>query len=116
VNIAIGISVAVRHDDYTTQLQARSWSSSNVEVSGYTELVQHVRADARQRFDAAARADSADAATVSGMTLSIWEIEPGEGHIDHAAECRVVGNSVARFHRGEQAISSTLTVLPLRGA
>jgi uncharacterized protein YbjQ (UPF0145 family) len=114
VNIAIGISVAVRHDDYATQMQARPWSSSNVEVAGYTELVQQVRADARRRFDAAASADGADVATVSGMTLSIGAIEPGEGHTDHVAECRVVGNSVARFHQGGHAISSTLTVLPLR--
>jgi uncharacterized protein YbjQ (UPF0145 family) len=113
VNIAIGISVAIRHDDYLTRQQASSFSSYNTEVSGYTELVEYVRADARQRFDAAARADGADAATVSDMTLNISEMEPGEGHRDHIAECRVIGNSIARFHKGLHAISSTLTVLPL---
>src|SRR5581483_3134006 len=37
-----GISVAVRLDDWTTQRQA-SWGAGNTEVSGYTELVWHVR-------------------------------------------------------------------------
>jgi uncharacterized protein YbjQ (UPF0145 family) len=113
VNIVYGITVAIRHDDYTTRMQARSWSSANVEVSGYTELVQYARADARQRFDASARADHADSATVTSMTLSVWEVEPSDGHRDHVAEARVFGNSLARFHAGRHAVTTSRTVLPL---
>jgi uncharacterized protein YbjQ (UPF0145 family) len=116
VDIAIGLSVAVRHNDYATRMQASSWASPNVEVGGYTELVEFVRSDARERFEAAAAADGADAATVTKMTLSIEQIEPGERHIDHVAECRVLGTSIARFHAGQHAISSTRTVLGLRRA
>jgi uncharacterized protein YbjQ (UPF0145 family) len=112
-SIAIGISVAVRHDDWTTQQQARAWGQ-NTEVSGYTELVQHVRADARQRFAEHAARGGADGAIVSDMNLQIWEREPSENHRDHVAESTVFGTTVARFHRGHDAPTRALTILPLR--
>jgi uncharacterized protein YbjQ (UPF0145 family) len=113
VSIAIGISVAIRHDDWATQQQARSWTQ-NTEVSGYTELVQHVRADARLRFAEHAAGAGADGAIVSGMDLQIWEREPSENHRDHVAESSVFGTTVARFHQGRTAPTRALTILPLR--
>jgi uncharacterized protein YbjQ (UPF0145 family) len=112
-SIAIGISVAVRHDDYATLRQASAWGQ-NTEVSGYTELVQHVRADARHAFERHASRAGADGAVVSSMGLHIWEYEPGEGHRDHVAESTVFGTTIARFHRGRTAPTRALTVLPLR--
>jgi uncharacterized protein YbjQ (UPF0145 family) len=113
VSIAFGISVAIRHDDYATQAQARAWGT-NTEVSGYTELVQHVRHDARARFaDHAARA-GAEGSIVSHMGLHIWEREPSEGHRDHVAESTVFGTTLVRFHRGRIAPTRALTILPLR--
>ena len=38
-DLVFGISVAIRHDDWRTQRQA-SWGAGNVEVAGYTELVE----------------------------------------------------------------------------
>ena len=113
MSIAIGISVAVRHDDYTTQQQARAWGQ-NTEVDGYTELVTHVRADARRRFAEHSAGAGADGAIVSDMRLQIWEREPGEGHRDHVAESSVFGTTVARFHQGQTAPTRALTILPLR--
>jgi uncharacterized protein YbjQ (UPF0145 family) len=114
VSIAIGIAVAVRHDDYATQSQARAWGQ-NTEVSGYTELVQHVRADARHAFERHASRAGADGAVVSHMDLHIWEQEPSEGHRDHVAESTVFGTTIARFARGP-APTRALIVLPLRRA
>ncbi|MGN6332112.1 MAG: heavy metal-binding domain-containing protein [Motilibacteraceae bacterium] len=114
VSIALGISVAVRHDDYRTQSQASGWS--NTEVSGYTELVQHVRADARHQFDASARQSGADVALVSDIGLNIWETEPSDNHRDHHAECRVIGSTLAKFHRGRTAVTDSLTIMLLRPA
>jgi len=111
-SIAIGIAVAVRHDDYATQRQASAWGW-NTEVSGYTELVQYVRADARHTFERHAGRAGADGAVVSGMGLHIWEYEPSEGHRDHVAEATVFGTTIARFHRGRTAPTRALTVLPL---
>jgi uncharacterized protein YbjQ (UPF0145 family) len=113
VSIAFGISVAIRHDDYATQRQAAAWGY-NTEVSGYTELVQHVRHDARARFAEHAARAGAEGAIVSDMGLRIWEREPGEGHRDHVAESTVFGTTLVRFHRGHTAPTRALTVLPLR--
>jgi uncharacterized protein YbjQ (UPF0145 family) len=111
--MAFGISVAVRHDDYRTQNQASRWAG-NTEVTGYTELVTHVRADARQRFAEHARRSGADGAVVSAMDLRIWEQEPAENHRDHVAESTVFGTTLARFHAGPAAPTRALTILPLR--
>jgi uncharacterized protein YbjQ (UPF0145 family) len=113
VSIAFGISVAVRHDDAYTLSQAGPWSG-NTEVTGYTELVQHVRADARRQFAAHAARAGAEGAIVSDMDLHMWEREPGEGHRDHVAESTVRGTAVARYARGRTAPTRALTVLPLR--
>lgn len=112
-DLVFGISVAIRHDDWRTRQQA-SWGAGNVEVSGYTELVTHVRADARSLFRRHVQAAGAEGAVVSSMTLRTWEIEPGENHRDHVAEASVFGTSLARFRTGVRAPTRTLTYLPLR--
>lgn len=113
VSIAFGISVAIRHDDYATRAQANAWGQ-NTEVSGYTELVQHVRSDARARFAEHAAQAGAEGAVVSAMGLRIWEREPSENHRDHVAESTVFGTTLVRFHPGQAAPTRALTVLPLR--
>lgn len=112
VEIARGISVAIRHDDWATQQQA-SWGSGNTEVTGYTELVSHVRADARNRFAQQLKASGADGAVISNAALRVWEVEPAENHRDHVAESMVFGTTVARFHLGHAAPTNSLTIMPL---
>ena len=111
--VVYGISVAVRHDDWWTQRQS-SWGAGNTEVSGYTELVTLVRADARYRFDQQARSAGAEGAIVSSMGLTIGEIEPAENHRDHVAEASVFGTALVSFHRGSSTPTRSLTILPLR--
>lgn len=111
--VIYGISVAVRHDDWATRRQS-SWGAGNTEVFGYTELVAHVRADARYRFDQQARSVGAEGAIVSSMGLAIGEIEPSENHRDHVAEAGVFGTALASFHRTSSAPTRSLTILPLR--
>jgi uncharacterized protein YbjQ (UPF0145 family) len=115
VSIAFGIAVAIRHDDYATRSQASAWGW-NTEVSGYTELVQHVRHDARTRFAEHATRAGAEGAIVSHMGLHVSVREPAEGHRDHVAESTVFGTTLARFSRRSTAPMRTLTVLPLRRA
>jgi uncharacterized protein YbjQ (UPF0145 family) len=109
-----GISVSIRHDDYYTRAAARSWSTQNIEIPGYTELVTYARADAREMFERRAGRQGSDAATVSDMSLHIWQIEPSDGHIDHVAEAMVVGNSLVKSHKGSAAPTDSRVVLPLR--
>lgn len=111
-SITLGISLAIRHDDWTTLQQARTWAG-NTEVSGYTDLVNHVRADARHQFARRTAAFGADGAIMSDMKLDIWEVEPGENHRDHVALSMVEGTAIARFHAGAIAPTSSLKILPL---
>jgi uncharacterized protein YbjQ (UPF0145 family) len=112
--LVVGISVGVRHDDYYTRMQARPWSNSNVEVDGYTELVTHTRADAREQFAVRVARSGADAAIVSDMTLHVSEVEPSDGHRDHIAIATMTGTGVAEFQRGDHTRTDTLTVIPMR--
>jgi len=111
--LVIGIAVAVRHDDYYTRRQAMSWT--NVEVTGYTELVTFARADARSKFAQRAARHGGDAAIVSDMAMHVWSLEPAEGHRDHVAESVVTGTALAKFHQGAQAPTDALMMLPLVG-
>jgi uncharacterized protein YbjQ (UPF0145 family) len=112
VGIALGISVAIRHDDINTRYQA-SWQAGNAEVSGYTELVNHTRADARTQLEKGIRARHADGAIVSDMDLRMWSIEPTEQHRDHVAQATIRGTAIAKFH-DERWTTRSLGVLPLR--
>jgi uncharacterized protein YbjQ (UPF0145 family) len=111
--LAYGISVAVRHDDWRTRQQVGAWAG-NTEVSGYTELLTHVRAQARRDFGSLAAKLGGDAALMSGLQSRMWPVEIGENHTDHVAECVITGNAIARFHAGHLPTTSSLTILPLR--
>jgi len=113
VGMAYGISVAVRHDDWRTQRQNSVWAG-NVEITGYTELLNHTRADARRDFTVRAGRLGADAALLSGIWTRMWPVEIGENHTDHVAECVLTGTAVASFRPGTPATTSSLTILPLR--
>jgi uncharacterized protein YbjQ (UPF0145 family) len=110
--IVVGLSVAIRHDDWAT-LQQASLMAGNVEVSGYSELVHHVRVDARQQFHQRTGAYGADGSISSSMGLDIWEREVGENHRDHVALASMIGTAVARFHDGPVAPTESLKILPL---
>jgi uncharacterized protein YbjQ (UPF0145 family) len=113
--LVIGIAVAIRHDDYFTRRQAANRYGANFEISGFTELVTFARADARAKFAQRAAKQGGDAAIVSDMTMHVWPLEMGENHRDHVAESIVVGTALAKFHRGAQAPTDALMILPLGG-
>jgi uncharacterized protein YbjQ (UPF0145 family) len=118
VALQIGLEVAIRHDDYRTQRQAGSLLSnySNVEVSGYTDLVQQIRAATRERLRQKIAQSGADGGIVSNMSMHVSELEIGEGHRDHVAEASITGTALARFHTGSAPPTGTLTVLPVRSS
>jgi uncharacterized protein YbjQ (UPF0145 family) len=118
VSLEVAMEIAIRHDDYRTQAQAGRttlWNSQNVEVSGYTELVQHTRALAREKFARNTASVGADGSVVSELSLRVWEIEPNEGHTDHVAEALITGTAIAHFgRRPSSPASSTLPILATR--
>ncbi|MBO0833430.1 MAG: heavy metal-binding domain-containing protein, partial [Actinobacteria bacterium] len=48
--LVLGISIGARHDDWVTVTQ-RSWGAGNAEVSGFTDLVNTTRHDARHQLE-----------------------------------------------------------------
>ncbi|MHB1987688.1 MAG: heavy metal-binding domain-containing protein [Acidimicrobiales bacterium] len=112
VGLVVGLSVAIRHDDWATLRQA-SMMAGNTEVSGYSELVHHVRADARAQFEKRTASYGADGSISSSMSLDIWEREVAENHRDHVALAAMIGTAVARFHAGSTAPTNSLKILPL---
>lgn len=109
--LVVSFDMAIRHDDWQTLGQAGSWS--NVEVSGYTELTQHVRDLVRGDVHRQVHALGADGFVASSIGLRIHEVEPSENHRDHVAEALMTGTALAQFHQARGAPTRTLTVLPL---
>jgi len=114
VRLVYGVSVAIRHDDWQTRRQA-SWGAGNTEIAGYTQLVNHTRADARVRLAKRVRATGADGTIVSSMGLRMWSVEPSDNHRDHVAQASVFGTAIARFATtGPAPAARPLTFLPLQ--
>jgi uncharacterized protein YbjQ (UPF0145 family) len=111
VAVRIGYEVASRYDDYYTARQAgRSWQyRNNVEVSGYTQLVQKTREIAREKFARAIREAKADGGIVSHIGLQIWE-----GESSHTAEATIRGTAIAAFRRSNASAPTPLTMIPTR--
>jgi len=129
VALTMGIEVSIRHDDWRTRSQSggsllTSALQANVEVEGYTDLVQQARAVARADFSDKLVRLGADGAVISDFRLRVWELEPAENHIDHAAEAVLTGTAIARLNaqppggaRGASPSTDArrpLTILPLR--
>ncbi|EST35033.1 hypothetical protein M878_07335 [Streptomyces roseochromogenus subsp. oscitans DS 12.976] len=114
VELLYGMSIGVRHDDYTTRAQTRSWS--NTEVSGWSELVQAVRSDARAHLSAQTGRRGGDGVILSAGRLRIWGEScmrrSNDDQKDHVAEATLLGTTVARFTAREEPLR-TLTVMPL---
>ena len=100
VGLALGISVGARHDDWLTVTQTR-WGSGNAEVSGYTELVNQTRHDARTQLDADVVRMGGSGVVVKDMDLRVRERECPmvEHQRDHIVEVTIVGTATTEFTR-----------------
>jgi uncharacterized protein YbjQ (UPF0145 family) len=95
--VVAGLSVAVVHDDWLIGLQRRGYEGG-VEIGGYTRLVNQVRAAARRDLVEQVARLGADGALMTATRLQVRRHEP-RGHVDHSAECLIVGNGIVRFGR-----------------
>ncbi len=115
VALVLGISIGARHDDWLTRNQTR-WSSGNTEVSGYTELVNLTRHDARDQLARDVRAHGADGVVVQSMEMRVGEQEcpAQEGARDHLAEVTILGTAITHFARSKRSAEGpSLAVLSL---
>jgi uncharacterized protein YbjQ (UPF0145 family) len=111
--LALGISVGARHDDWLTVGQTR-WGAGNAEVTGYTELVNDTRHDARVQLENDVRRIGGEGVVVSRLDRRVHEREcPMQEHgRDHIVEVTIVGTAIARFARAA-ATPSPLAILSL---
>ena len=113
--LALGISVGSRHDDRRLAGQARL-RSGNVEVAGWTELVNQSRHDARRQLEHDVRRLGGEGVVITGMQMRVRERDcPATvGRRDHLVEVTLTGTAIARFSRANQyPASPALTVMPL---
>src|SRR5580692_7826233 len=98
--LALGISIGSCHDDRATTRQAR-WGSGNAEVTGWTELVNQVRHDARRQLESDVRRLGAEGAVIAAMQLRVRQRDcpASVGRCDHIAEATLIGTAIARFSR-----------------
>jgi hypothetical protein len=115
VELLVGMSVGVRHDDYWSRSQRNSWA--NVEVSGFTKLVHLVRSDARRQLQLQGTGRGGDGLIMADSRLRVWSescLQATDEAKDHVAEATMVGSTVARFRVRQQAAGCG-GVQPLRG-
>jgi len=98
--LVFGVAVGVRHDDCATQRARRSWS--NVEIPGYTELVQQTRAQVRHEIHGNLARMGGKGLVTRPMRLRIREQECRnlDSGGDHLAEASMVGTALVPFRRG----------------
>jgi uncharacterized protein YbjQ (UPF0145 family) len=110
VSLETALEIAIRHDDWSTRMQSRSWQ--NTELPAVSELAQFARHAVREKLTGLVRAANAEGAVVSGMEFRLWE--QGE-HPDHVAEARITATTIVPFARDlRRQPPRPLSILPLR--
>jgi uncharacterized protein YbjQ (UPF0145 family) len=113
--LALGISIGSWHDDRATTRQAR-WGSGNAEVTGWTELVNRVRHDARRQLESEVQQLGAEGVVIAAMQLQVSQRDcpVSVGRCDHIAEVTLIGTAIARFSRpGLRDTGPALGIMPL---
>jgi uncharacterized protein YbjQ (UPF0145 family) len=113
--IAQGISIGSRHDDWATTRQAR-WSFGNAEVTGWTELVNQCRRDARRQLENGVRRLGAEGVVLTTMQMQVRERDcpVTVGRRDHIVEVTLTGTAIVRFSRTwRRQAGPSLTVMSL---
>jgi uncharacterized protein YbjQ (UPF0145 family) len=116
VGLALGISIGARHDDWLTRSQASRWMSGNTEVSGYTDLINMTRHDARDQLERDVREMGGEGVVIERMDMRIAEHEcpAQEGARDHLAEVTIVGTAITHFIQSKRAAERpSLAILSL---
>ena len=113
--LALGISIGSRHDDRAVARQAR-WKSGNVEVAGWTELVNESRRDARRRLEDDVRRLGAEGVVIAVTQMRVRERDcpVTVGRRDHIVEATFIGTAIAGFSRaGQRHAGPALAVMSL---
>ena len=113
--LAAGISIGSRHDDRAAARQSRQWSG-NVEVAGWTELINQSRHDARGRLEGEVRRLGAEGVVIADMQMRVRQSDCPvmAGRHDHVVEVTLTGTAIAGFSRaGQRRAGPALAVMAL---
>jgi uncharacterized protein YbjQ (UPF0145 family) len=113
--LVLGVSISSRHDDRTTARQNRWWSG-NTEVTGWTELVNASRQDARRQLESDVTRVGAEGVVIASIQLQVRERDcPVQvGRHDHVVEATVIGTAFAWFApAGPRPAGPPLTIMSL---
>jgi uncharacterized protein YbjQ (UPF0145 family) len=112
--LVLGISIGARHDDWITVNQTR-WGSGNTEVSGFTDLVNTTRHDARAQLERDVTRHGADGVVVQRMEIRVGEHEcpAQEGRRDHVVEATIIGTAIAQFGQRAAHVEPPLAIMSL---
>jgi uncharacterized protein YbjQ (UPF0145 family) len=96
--LVLGIAIGSRHDDWSTARQTRPWAG-NVEMAGWTALVNQTRQDAGRRLGQDVRRLGAEGAVTADMRMRVRERDcPAVvGRRDHVVEVTLIGTAIASF-------------------
>jgi uncharacterized protein YbjQ (UPF0145 family) len=113
VDLVIGASVGVRHDDWRVNWSTGRFAPAQ-EVGGWTELVSVTRRNARKRLHADAKRTGADGVVVSGIDLRVDERDcrVADHQHDHVVETTILGTAIAEFRTPHRPIRP-LTIMRL---
>jgi len=116
VALVMGLAVALRHDDWTTQYQQRSWY--NQELVGSTQLVQAVRAGARAALEADVRRHGGQGVVLRDTVLRVAEVRcrqfgsKSEQH-DHYADAYLYGTAIVPLPERDVDPATHASPLPM---
>ncbi|MEV5706575.1 heavy metal-binding domain-containing protein [Actinoallomurus sp. NPDC052274] len=113
VDLAIGASVGIRHDDWRTNRTAGRFAPAQ-EVGGWTELMAVTRRDARKRLRTDAKRTGADGVVVSDIDLRVEErpCTVADHQHDHVVETTILGTAIAEFRTPHRPVRP-LTIMRL---
>jgi len=96
--LVLGIDMGSRHDDWATTRQTRPWAG-NVEMAGWTALVNQTRQEAGRRLAQDVRRLGAEGVVTADMRMRVRERDcPAVvGRRDHVVEVTLIGTAIASF-------------------
>lgn len=114
VSVVLGISIGVRHEAGLAMKMSRRYAG-NVEIRGFTELVNRTRQDARNELMLDVSRTCAEGVVVERSELRVGEQKCAGLHDaqDHLAEVTMIGTSIVQFEAGRRPAHSPLAVLRL---
>jgi uncharacterized protein YbjQ (UPF0145 family) len=122
VDMALGMSAGVRHDDWTTVMMSGGINRlspvtyGNVEVAGWTELVNVTRHESRELLLRDSARTGAEGVVLSDSRLTVHERAcgyGGEDSHDHVVESTLIGTSIVSFTKSA-APPRALTIMRLK--